>query len=92
MEFLDNLTLLIQQLISEFFTIQGGIQIGAVVACAFLALLTQRRWKAGITQFLNNTEHQRYLRFFLTGTNRFTFPLSMLLYLIIIVLYFHNQS
>ena len=84
MKYFDNIVSLTQHWIEEFITIQGGLQLGVVIACAFLALLTQRRWATTITRVLGDDKHPRYFRFFLTGTKRFTFPLSMLLYLVIV--------
>lgn len=84
MELLDNLYSLIEGWILEFTTIRGGLQLGMVVGCAFLALLTHRRWQAFITKLLGDLEHNRFFQFFLRGSDRATFPLSMLLYLIIV--------
>ena len=84
MEFFDNMYSLIEYWILEFTTIHGGLQLGTVVGCGFLALLTHRRWQAFITKLLGDLEHKRFIRFFIRGTDRATFPLSMLLYLIIV--------
>jgi len=69
---------------TQFFANQGGLQLGTIIGCAFLALLTHRRWLTFKTRLLSDNRRQFLFRYFLKGTDRVVFPFSMLLYIIIV--------
>ena len=83
MELLETLYLHAIDWIKAFTTIQGGLQLGAVLLCGALAAFTHKRWQQFITRLAGDFEQQGFFRFLLRGTNRIAFPMSMLLYLIL---------
>jgi small-conductance mechanosensitive channel len=83
MELFTSLYSLLQKWFNEFTTIQGGLQMGSVVGCFVLAWLTHKRWQQFITRLLGNLERKAIFSFLLDATNRISFPMSMLLYLVI---------
>jgi len=83
MEQLEGIYHFSLQLISEFSTIQGGLQLATVLGCGALAALTHKHWQRFITRLLGNLEQQGFFKFVLRGSNRIAFPMSMLVYLLL---------
>ena len=84
MELLASLYPLLQKWFNEFTTIQGGLQLTSVVGCFLLARLTHKHWQRFITKLLGGLERQAAFSFMLEASNRVSFPMSMLLYLVIV--------
>ena len=84
MDLLTSLYALLEKWFNEFTTIKGGMQLGSVVGCFLLARFTHKRWQQFITRLLGNLERKVIFSFLLDATNRISFPMSMLLYLVIV--------
>jgi small-conductance mechanosensitive channel len=83
MELLESIYHFALKWVSEFSTIQGGLQIADVLICAALAALTHKHWQKFITRLVGNLEQQGFIQFLLRASNRIAFPMSMLVYLIL---------
>jgi small-conductance mechanosensitive channel len=84
MDLLTSLYALLEKWFNEFTTIKGGMQLGSVVGCFLLARFTHKRWQQFITRLLGNLERKAIFSFLLDATNRISFPMSMLLYLVVV--------
>lgn len=84
MELIEKLLPLVQYWFERFTTIHGGIQLLTVAGCGALAALTHKKWQIFITKLLGDLEKKDFFQFMLRASNRIAFPMSMLLYLLIV--------
>lgn len=84
MELIEKLLPLVQYWFERFTTIHGGIQLLTVAGCGALAALTHKKWQTFITRLLGDLEKKDFFQFMLRASNRIAFPMSMLLYLLIV--------
>ena len=84
MELIEKLLPLVQYWFERFTTIHGGIQLLTVAGCGALAALTHKKWQSFITKLLGDLEKKDFFQFMLRASNRIAFPMSMLLYLLIV--------
>jgi len=84
MEFIEKLLPLVQYWFDRFTTIHGGIQLLTVAGCGAMAALTHKKWQSFITKLLGDLEKKDFFQFMLRASNRVAFPMSMLLYLLIV--------
>ena len=83
MDIIDSLLQSIEFWLNRYATIEGGIQLLTVLACGFLAALTHKKWQLVIRKLVGDLEKQEFIQFLLRGSNRIAFPMSMLVYLIV---------
>ena len=83
MDIINSLTSLLQKWFATFTTLPGGLQLGALILCFTLALLTHKHWQKYITRLLSVFDNKAVVYFILNATERITFPVSMLTYLIL---------
>ena len=84
MEIIDKVLPLLEYWFERFTTMQGGIQLFTVIGCGALAAVTHKKWQSFITRLLGDFEKQDFIQFMLRASNRIAFPMSMLLYLLIV--------
>lgn len=82
MDITQTLLHLLQKWFTEFTTISGGLQLATIIGCGALAYFTHKSWQRFITKLLGGFEQQDFIRFLLRGTDRASFPMSMLIYLL----------
>ena len=82
MDITQTLTHLLQKWFTEFTTMSGGLQLAIIIGCGALAYFTHKNWQRFITKLLGGFEQQDFIRFLLRGTDRASFPMSMLIYLL----------
>jgi len=78
----QTLLQLLEKWFIKFTTISGGLQLIAIIGCGVLAYFTHKSWQRFIKKLLGGFDQQDFIRFLLRGTDRASFPMSMLIYLL----------
>ena len=69
--------------LANILTLAGALELASIIICMLLAWYSHRRWHRFIDVRLGKSEHKGFLRAAQRGTIRVIFPLSMLIYTLI---------